>query len=141
MTVNIGSSKTKQSINIFIKIKTARLEFFVRGKSRKDQENMPKIGIRESKTIEIQEVLLWIERHVSPSSALEALEGWLESKMWEPEIGEVCEFSDYESFPDNETSVGYFLGTDNGLFQRSIYKNARIHAHYSYMRPIKGGGE
>jgi hypothetical protein len=96
-----------------------------------------------SKTIEIQEVLLWIERYVSPSSALEALEGWLESKLWEPKIGEICEFSDDENFPDAGTSVGYFTGKTNKKIWASKHKHLPpiCQSYHSYVRPIKGGGE
>jgi hypothetical protein len=94
-----------------------------------------------SKTIEIQEVILWIERHASPSSALEALEGWLESKLWEPKIGEVCEFSDCENFPDSDTTVQYFIESVGVLHHVSCTKNLHHDGAYRYVRPIKGGGE
>jgi hypothetical protein len=100
-----------------------------------------------SKTIEIQEVLRCMERmfemNNSPVIVLGELEGWLKSKLWEPKIGEICEFSDDKNFPDDKTVVGYFVRKKNAEAWYSKHKHMPSISQlpYPYVRPIKGGGE
>jgi hypothetical protein len=96
-----------------------------------------------SKTIEIEAVLRWIHRYPAKTNALDALDAWLESKLWEPKIGEICEFSDDKNFPDDKTVVGYFVRKKNAEAWYSKHKHMPSISQlpYPYVRPIKGGGE
>jgi hypothetical protein len=91
---------------------------------------------RMSKAIRMKEISELLASMTEASNKGE-LEQWLKSRVLEPEVGEICEFSDDESFPDSETYVGYFAGKTAKGFLAS---NKRLGVcPYTYARSIKGG--
>ena len=94
-----------------------------------------------SKEIKMKEISELMASMTEASNKGE-LEQWLNSRVWEPEVGEICEVSDDENFPDSNTYIGYFARKMDNGFALSDCK--RIHSSqlpYKYIRPIKGGGE
>ena len=94
-----------------------------------------------SKTIEILEVVKWLDDNFIPANVGSEmmLRSWLRSKLLEPKIGEICEFSDDENFPDAGTSVGYFTGKTNKKIWASKHKHLPpiCPSYYSYVRQLK----
>jgi hypothetical protein len=98
------------------------------------------------KTIEILELLKWLDDNFIPANvgiSEMMLRDWLKSKLWEPKIGEICEFSEDENFPDDKTVVGYFVCKKNAEAWYSKHKHMPSGSQlpYPYVRPIKGGRE
>jgi hypothetical protein len=95
-----------------------------------------------SKMIDILDVVKWLDDNFETNTDTEMrLRDWLKSKLWDPEVGEICEFSDDESFPDNRTAVGYFAGKTDSQFCSSKHKHLLYPSCYFHIRPIKGGRE
>jgi hypothetical protein len=99
-----------------------------------------------SKTIEILELVKWLDDNLIPANVGMSemmLRDWLKSKMWEPKVGEGCEFSDCPDFPDDKTVIGYFVRkTDTEVWLSRLKSMPSMgQLPYRYIRPIKGGGE